>query len=188
MQFIQEYPNAFSEDFCSRAIAAFDKSDELGFTVTRQMQGGGVSKSNMSGTSISFTDLANVEKSLSEEFMAVFWGHIFPSYAATFHESINEATGALYVFNMKIQKTDKREAYHTWHYENSTRALSNRSLAWSIYLNEVEGGETEFLYQSLRVKPEMGKAIVFPAGYTHLHRGLPSLDKAKYIITGWVEL
>jgi len=39
----------------------------------------------------------------------------------------------------------------------------------------------------MRVKPKKGRLILFPAGFTHTHRGNPPLDGEKYIITGWVE-
>ena len=57
-----------------------------------------------------------------------------------------------------------------------------------IYLNDgYGGGETEFLYQSLRIEPKMGKVIIFPAGWTHTHRGNPPIGGNKYILTSWVE-
>lgn len=57
------------------------------------------------------------------------------------------------------------------------------------YLNDVEeGGETEFLYQSLRIKPKKGMGVIWPGGYTHLHRGNPPLKGVKYILTGWYSL
>jgi hypothetical protein len=57
-----------------------------------------------------------------------------------------------------------------------------------VYLNDIEdGGETEFLYLSKRVKPVTGRVLLWPAGYTHTHRGNPPLKDTKYIITGWVE-
>jgi hypothetical protein len=63
-----------------------------------------------------------------------------------------------------------------------------RLLAWSLYLNDVdEGGETEFLYQSMRIKPKMGTFVLWPAFFTHTHRGNPPLSGLKYIATGWVE-
>ena len=57
-----------------------------------------------------------------------------------------------------------------------------------LYLNTVEeGGETEFLYQSVRFKPVKNTLLIWPAGYTHTHRGNPPLSNEKYIVTGWVE-
>ena len=64
-----------------------------------------------------------------------------------------------------------------------------RWVAWMVYLNDVEeGGETEFLYQSLRIKPKKGMAVIWPGTYTHLHRGNPPLKGDKYILTGWFTL
>ena len=56
-----------------------------------------------------------------------------------------------------------------------------------IYLNDVEeGGETEFLYQKRKFKPEKGTVMVWPGAYTHLHRGNPPMSD-KYIATGWYQ-
>jgi hypothetical protein len=55
-----------------------------------------------------------------------------------------------------------------------------------VYLNDVdEGGETEFLYQQVKIKPKRGTVVIWPGGFTHLHRGNPPL-KNKYIATGWL--
>ena len=75
--------------------------------------------------------------------------------------------------------------YHSWHGENMAWVSKDRILAWMLYLNDVpEGGETEFLYQGKRVQPRAGRVVVWPASFTHLHRGNPPQTK-KYIITGW---
>ena len=66
--------------------------------------------------------------------------------------------------------------------------MRDRVLSWILYLNDVEeGGETEFLYQSMRFKPKAGTFILFPAHFTHTHRGNPPLSGVKYIATGWIE-
>ena len=62
-----------------------------------------------------------------------------------------------------------------------------RILTLFIYLNDVEeGGETEFLYQGVKVKPKAGRVCIWPAALTHLHRGNPIYTGSKYLITGWV--
>jgi hypothetical protein len=89
---------------------------------------------------------------------------------------------------MNIQKTSKSQGYHVWHYEDGTFGNNRRIFATMLYLNDVEeGGETEFLYQSLRIKPEKGKFIIWPAHWTHTHRGNPPLSGEKYITTSWIE-
>ena len=89
----------------------------------------------------------------------------------------------------KIQKTLPKEGYHVWHFENGSLDTSDRVVAWTIYLNDVEeGGETEFLYQSKRVKAKKGDICIFPANFLYPHRGNPPLSGTKYIITGWFNL
>ena len=54
-----------------------------------------------------------------------------------------------------------------------------------MYLNDIEqGGETEFPMHGLRIKPKTGRLIIWPAAYTHPHRGNPPYQRKSYI-TGW---
>tara|TARA_B110000977_G_C10900447_1_gene425065 strand:- start:544 stop:753 length:210 start_codon:yes stop_codon:yes gene_type:complete len=50
------------------------------------------------------------------------------------------------------------------------------------------GGETEFLYQSMRVEPKVGQLTIWPAAFTHKHRGNPPLEGRKTYITGWFDV
>lgn len=87
----------------------------------------------------------------------------------------------------KIQKTLPGEGYHVWHSEHAP-SEPNRVLAWALFLNDVEeGGELEFLHQKTRYKPKAGDFIIWPAAFTHQHRGNPPLSNIKYIATGWYE-
>jgi len=90
--------------------------------------------------------------------------------------------------HVKIQKTMPSQGYHVWHIEhNQGREYEKRILVYSIYLNTVEdGGETEFLYQSQRVKPVKGRIVIWPAGFPYVHRGNPPLSGEKYIVTSWI--
>lgn len=86
----------------------------------------------------------------------------------------------------KFQETKPSGGFHDWHYENGSHQNKERFLVWSIFLNDVEeGGELEFLYHSMRVKPKKGSMVLFPAGFTHTHRGNPPISNTKYIATGW---
>ncbi len=87
----------------------------------------------------------------------------------------------------KIQRTLPGEGYHIWHCEHEPKLTNGRFLAWSVVLNDVEeGGETEFLHQSLRFVPKKGQGLLWPAYFTHMHRGNPPLKGEKYIATGWI--
>lgn len=93
--------------------------------------------------------------------------------------------------NIKLQKTPPRGGYHVWHCEQgSLKDAQNRALVWTIYLNDIPDGEgeTEFLWQGLRVKSKAGTVCIFPAAFTHTHRGNPVYSCDKYIATGWYTL
>ena len=88
--------------------------------------------------------------------------------------------------SMNLQRTEPLEGYHSFHSENISYSARFRILAWMVYLNDVEeGGETEWLYQQLKIKPKANTAVIWPAGFTHLHRGNPPISETKYILTGW---
>tara|TARA_R110002153_G_scaffold68694_1_gene182343 strand:- start:208 stop:750 length:543 start_codon:yes stop_codon:yes gene_type:complete len=86
----------------------------------------------------------------------------------------------------KIQYYDKGWGFYKWHIENDGNpSVINRHLVFSTYLNNVENGGTKFLYQDCVTKAKKGSTIIFPAGWTHAHKGQISKNQEKYIITGW---
>lgn len=94
----------------------------------------------------------------------------------------------LYAGPFNIQKYDIGGHVKRWHTERDGLSTSHRMLAWITYLNDVEkDGETEFLYYDLKIKPEKGKTVIWPAEWTHTHRGNPT-PSIKYVITGWFHL
>lgn len=90
---------------------------------------------------------------------------------------------------LKVQKTNPSEGFHMWHTENADPQNFRRVLATTVYLNDVEeGGETEFLYMSRRIRAREGRVAIWPAGFPYVHRGNPPLSGAKYILTSWLEV
>ena len=92
----------------------------------------------------------------------------------------------LQALNVAVQKTEPGQGYHRWHCEQAKH--SHRVAACMMYLNDdFDGGETEFLYQNKRIVPKRGQFLIWPATYTHAHRGNPPLSGKKYITTSWIE-
>lgn len=118
------------------------------------------------------------------EFQNIFWKECYSKYIETY--SILNKMQRHNILDIKIQKTKPSEGYHMWHCENMSLADRNRIMSFILYLNTVENGETEFLNQKLKINPVQGKLILWPANYTHVHRGNSPLQD-KYIITGWIE-
>ena len=122
----------------------------------------------------------------NKPFIDLFFKEAYPLYVQKY--SYLKKLSTHNILEIKIQKTKIGEGYHTWHCENAEMKARNRILAFMVYLNDVtEGGETEFLYQKCRFKPEKNTLLIWPTQFTHVHRGNPPLSNDKYIITGWVE-
>jgi len=195
--FIGVFDNYIPEEHVDAWIAQYHTVEEMGFAYNRQ-DIMGFDKHFIDDNSV---DLSEVKfysnqypktKSFNLQgtgryFNDIFWNKIYPLYEKRFTvlKTLGKHSG---VFSLKIQKTEPGEGYHTWHSEIVNKDTKERVLAVMAYLNDVEeGGETEFLYQKKRIKPVKNRILVWPAGFTHTHRGNPPLSNAKYIITGWVE-
>jgi len=90
-----------------------------------------------------------------------------------------------------IQYYPPNGGYFSWHSERGTDQYpqSVRHLVFMTYLNDVtDGGETEFFYQKIKIKPEKGLTLVWPSDWPFTHRGIPSATQDKWIATGWLHL
>ena len=87
----------------------------------------------------------------------------------------------------QIQWYKPGEGYHKWHIDGAQMSACDRAMVYMTYLNDVtEGGGTMFYHQNVTTKAVKGKTLIFPAGYTHLHKGEISETQHKYILTGWI--
>jgi len=186
--FVGIYKDFLDKDSCESFISAGEHLIAAGYSKNRLAFEGAPrhEKDDVALFSITELPLSSVITEKNRTFLSLFWSVAFKHYAEEY--SVLQSYDRHGVYYVKFQKTLPGQGYHVWHSEDSAREVSNRIASFILYLNTVEeGGETEFLYQKFRVKPEQGTLILFPAGYTHTHRGNPPLSNEKYIITGWVE-
>ena len=89
-----------------------------------------------------------------------------------------------------LQKYLPGQSYSIEHFEHGAEPENcRRILAWMFYLNDVEdGGETYWPQQNFKKTARAGDFCIWPAGWTHSHKGLVSNTEFKYIITGWCSL
>ena len=92
----------------------------------------------------------------------------------------------------KIQHYKPGEGFYQYHIENpgfyvkgSDPLILSRHLTFMTYLNTVDNAGTEFLYQEITTPCQKGLTVIWPAGWTHPHRGVVNNNLEKYIITGW---
>ena len=85
-----------------------------------------------------------------------------------------------------MQKYDPGQAYHGLHCENYGDPIgTQRCLVWMIYLNTVnDKGGTYFSNYNRTLDAVEGRCVIWPAYWTHFHKGIPSPTETKYIATG----
>jgi prolyl 4-hydroxylase len=72
-------------------------------------------------------------------------------------------------------------------FQEVDEGIPTRDISIVGYLNDdFEGGETYFDRQNIKVKPEAGAILVFPAYFTHPHESLPVIKGEKYAFTSWL--
>ena len=86
-----------------------------------------------------------------------------------------------------LGRYQRGQHFQKMHAERSGLGSLHRVLAWMTYLNDVdEGGETYFDHYNLTIKPRKGVTLIWPAEWTHAHKGNVLLGESKYMITGWL--
>ena len=187
-KFIGVYDNYITEQECNKAIKLYEEQNKFNNTINRI---GGESASILQKQDQQFFAVPknlNIWWESLKPMMVNFdlaWNHYVQNTGA------NDAYGVPFYFtDLKIQKTLPTEGYHVWHLEHGKGFdLEPSAFVFSIYLNDdEEGGETEFLHFSKRVKPKKGRIVIWPAGFPYVHRGNPPLSGEKYILTSWMLL
>ena len=85
-------------------------------------------------------------------------------------------------YNVQKYETEE-DGFKAWHTEAGGAPTARRVLAWMFYLNDAKSG-TEFInYPTVNAK--MGRCVIWPASWTHIHRGVVPNKGLKYIVTGW---
>ena len=204
--FIMVFPDAVSSVYCEKLMERFEffkktRGEGRGKIWDRQTQERSTSKLEkedetyflggdggnhlppMPGDDVLYA----TDSFLLEELTRIVW-HCYDQYAKEF-AIISTLERHFISPAVRIQKTQPGGGYHIWHTDNGNMYTSRRIIVLNLYLNTVEeGGETEFLYQNKRVSAEQGTMLLFPASWTHVHRGNPPLAGNKYIATSWIEM
>lgn len=184
------YSNVYPEGFCQHLIAEFNRLESGGAGSSRQKSEGAlkhVKNDHQVFVEMGNHTLLDFDGKDSNE---LFWDGIQKCYDVYSNRySVLKDSGNLRATVMKLQRTGPGGGYHVWHGEQSAGASAKRVVVYMLYLNSLtpeDGAETEFLYQKKRFNPVENTVLLWPAAYTHAHRGNPVLGKThKYIVTGW---
>ena len=93
----------------------------------------------------------------------------------------------LEIGSFNLQRYKPGQHFKKIHTERSSLQNLHRIFAFMTYLNDVrEGGSTYFSHYDLEIQPRKGLTLIWPAEWTHAHRGNILKEGSKYIITGWI--
>jgi len=183
MNCILSFSNILSSDVCRELIELFEKSNNL------QLPGSTIGGNNQ-----------EVKKSTDIPIDPTFlndsdWNHPLNYFLDKLRSCTDEYVenfpylkevsnwGLDHHFN--FQRYFPKEGYYKLHSEVPNKNYGHRILSWIVYLNDVKNSGTYFLHQNHTEECEEGKIIIFPAYWTHAHRGIISQTETKYILTGW---
>jgi len=178
--FIFERPGALPPSFCDEVIQRFEANPEHQYA-------GRVGQLREEASSVKqTTDLVVSNKDDWRDVDRMFF-HSLAAAMREFRETFPYFKGPFKDLGYQVQRYRPGQFYH-WHVDGGSHELSQRQLVALWYLNDVAGpgGETEFLYQNLSIRPQRGKLVLFPPFWTHEHRAKRLDSGVKYIATTWV--
>lgn len=85
--------------------------------------------------------------------------------------------------DLRFKVFKKGDSFADFHSEVSM-TTPHRFLSIIIYLTEHDCG-TEFFYNKKTISSKIGRVTIFPAYFTHTHKGQPDFKKERCIITGY---
>jgi len=172
---------------CDQIIAYYEKNKD------KQIQGStGYGAISLEAKNRSDISIAPKELNLKgNEIFKKYFENLFE-----FHKDYNKQwpflasiASKLEIGKFNIGKYIKGQHFQKIHTERSCLGSLHRLLAFMTYLNDVEeGGSTYFSHYNLDIKPKKGLTIIWPAEWTHAHKGNMVNSGSKYIITGWLTL
>jgi len=209
--FIEIYDNAVPKEICEYLIKFFEQEDKKGHTHQGRLGGAG----NLDLKRKDTQDLNPRKNRYSETDPDYHTHHhqkMISDYEELiddcFYEYVMKWCPDIGPFSDIIKKGKRRfftrhefdndplmhryippyQGFHKFHMDwgASNEKSGTRMIVAMLYLNDVLiGGETEFKHQEMSIQPRQGTVVIWPAGFTHLHRGNPPISNTKYIINRW---
>jgi len=175
---IWENPNETIEQ-----IEAYSNNPNAKYPFKNALNIEGQRITNRTNEDMSLTAAASddeVMKSLSDRFFKTAW-----STAIGYNEyyELEEQTYFIEGFNILKYQTGTE---YKGHYDGGSK--SGRSISPILYLNDnYEGGELEFVNFGIKIKPEAGMLVLFPATFPYKHIAHPVTSGTKYAIVTWLQ-
>ncbi len=147
------------------------------------------------GVNLNFKDSIDIRIAPKEilipgnEIFKLYFEKLFECYKHYIEEwpFLKDLAQGLEIGSFNLQKYKPGQHFKQIHSERLSVETSHRVFAFMTYLNNVDqGGSTYFKHYDLEIQPKKGLTLIWPAEWTHAHRGNILKSGSKYIITGWI--
>lgn len=197
--YILELPNFVSHKMCNEIVKIIKNDERREFEpLTYSIQGeemltGKFSNTLPLGTYEEYSYLASPLMSIFSKLYDKYIEHLDlnfkhlngSDYIHPYIREIESSKKVLMDSSLTVHELRKGNIY-SWHHDQCWFTCDD-FVQVIIYLNTLEeedGGYTEFV-SGKKVKPEIGKVLMYPMSWTFIHKGNEILsDNTKYICTG----
>ena len=187
--FIGIYDDALSVDECKYILDFFDNARKCEDSSEFLCKKDGTTADRINKNVKDSTDIAMTFNHSNHEINQI----IMKSLASNTRKYVEDNSelklisswGILDSYN--IQKYEPNKGYYALHCENCDIVTNKRVLVWMFYLNSVSDGGTYFSNYDFTLDAVEGRLAIWPAYWTHFHKGIISASQEKYIATGWYE-
>ena len=182
--------NSLTKEFCNHLIDKFENDNRKNKGVTLK----GLDENLKLTTDLSITKNSNwededalIQKTLSSSISEYQkYSSELNSKRLFFGPPYNFLDSGYKIQKYLLDESGEKTGFYDWHSDFSIDGNGTRVLVFMWYLNDVEqGGETEFC-NGLKIKPEAGKMVIFPASWYIVHRGNKPISNDKLICNGWL--
>ncbi len=173
-----------NDSVCQGIVEFFEKNQSL--------QAPGATASGVRPAQKKTTDIAINPNSLSAPGYEIFSEYftLLQGFFQDYKEQwpfLNTFLDTVHIGGFNVQRYLPGDHFSNLHSERTHLSKLHRIFAFMTYLNDVDqGGTTDFHYYDLKIKPQKGKTLIWPAEWTHAHTGSVLEGGSKYIITGWM--
>jgi hypothetical protein len=175
--FVRVYDDVVTKELCESLINMFESSPQLHEEIVLDGH-----RSFKQITLQQHTELRPFGNALQE---------VFNTYISRYMKDCN-VTDVMFpqqysyeMFRMKRYMPNDVDEFRD-HVDVGNHDSARRFLVFFLYLDDNEGGHTDFPQFNISVPPKTGRMLMFPPMWTHLHAGRKPIDKPKYIIGSYL--
>ena len=186
--FIEVFPNGLDEDACELSIKECK-------SVIRELRDTAIHSKNDGYPSwVRDDECAVVTPSLANHLPSEMTGKLLSIIHRCYQQYMEkywvlQRQDPLFTRIIKFHWVKPGGGYHQFHSEDGDLRCADRQLVWHLSLNDCpDEGSLEFLYYKRQVFPKAGQLTMWPAAFTHVHRGNPVKTLDKFYFTGWLHL